>query len=125
MKVVIALLLLAAIVCQARDFSYGSAQKTAAETLPKGETFKVFLVSNPTTGFRWEVDTTLTKITLASQDHTGLLTAGDPNVAGAPGQQVFSFVAKELGTETLHFVYKRPWLDAAANTFDLVVTVVS
>lgn len=64
------------------------------------------LESNPSTGYRWEVQET---------DQNILLQVGafefesEPNRFGAPGTQVLRFVGVSEGRTPLKLVYRRPW----------------
>ncbi|MDD5085904.1 MAG: protease inhibitor I42 family protein [Candidatus Omnitrophica bacterium] len=89
----------------------------------KGQTLKLELEANPTTGYMWEIE----KI---SPD--GLLEkAGDYsyrrqfNLIGGGGLQIFSFNAVKKGEAELGFVYRRPWEDKkqVAKKFNVRVLV--
>ena len=76
----------------------------------KGETFKIELKANPTTGYHWVI---------VHNDHRNLTdsisdvyTADQSKktaIAGGGGEQTFEFKAQAKGLDTLNFIYMRPW----------------
>ena len=126
MKVAIVVLLfvcLTASVYGDKVFQYSRGQTSAAETVGTGDKFVVSLESNPSTGYRWEIKSTLVKTQMTSAGDNGVIAAPNSGAIGRPGRQTFEFVGKEAGTETLNFLYRRPWEDSGASTFDLTITV--
>jgi len=70
-------------------------------------TFSIVLDSNPTTGYRWQ---------LASSQNGALLKligsqyrAPETELAGAGGEEIWSFKALSVGQTTIIFEYMRPW----------------
>lgn len=74
--------------------------------LKEGQTLVVSLESNPSTGYRWEVD---------EVDETILQQTGktefksESHLIGAPAQQIMRFEAVAAGRTSLRLVYRRPW----------------
>lgn len=76
-----------------------------------GQSFDVQLPANATTGYSWVLDS-------ASSQGLDGVTAGESTYVlgdqaagrtGAPGTQVFRFVANRSGSVVLAFLYRRPW----------------
>lgn len=103
------------------DVDEGSSGKTI-HVLP-GETIRVMLRSNPSTGFSWEL----------GPIEEGILESvesgfeADPHKefeAGYGGNQVWKFKAAGAGETELSLVYARPWEDKkTAKTFKMRVVV--
>lgn len=87
-----------------------------------GETLKVKLEGNPTTGYEWQ---------LASVEESILNWDGvpqyksDSKLVGAGGEYTFVFEGKSPGTTHLEFSYLRPWEEGIdpIETFTLTVVV--
>lgn len=75
-------------------------------TLRSGDTLRVLLRSNPTTGYVWTRGAAAPD-GLVLIDSTFTPPAG--TAVGAPGQQQFRFLASQPGRATLRLVYVRPW----------------
>ncbi|MBU0490493.1 MAG: protease inhibitor I42 family protein [Chloroflexi bacterium] len=87
----------------------------------QGSEVKVVLVSNPTTGYSWQVAEVDAKVL---QQVGEAQFKADSDAIGAGGKETFTFKAAGAGQTTLKMEYKRPWETdvAAAETF--VVTIV-
>jgi inhibitor of cysteine peptidase len=90
-------------------------------TLDVGDTVKITLDGNPTTGFSWEV---------VPQDGDGFKKAErsytpSSSLCGAGGTYTFTFKADEQGDATIHMIYSRPWEKGVkpAKTFDVTLSV--
>ena len=87
-----------------------------------GDTLRVILPANASTGYRWQV---------AGNDATILQLSGSKNLAGgeqrpgAVGKQSLTFVAKTAGKDRLVLNYSRPWEKNArpAQSYAVEVTV--
>jgi inhibitor of cysteine peptidase len=90
-------------------------------TVKSGDTFKVRLESNPSTGYSWRVmgpEYGPLKLTSSSYKKPG---AG---AVGAPGTQVFEFTAEKAGQQiVLIFNYGRPFEGLGDSTYELKVKV--
>ncbi len=77
----------------------------AAET---GQYFEVFLESNPTTGYKWNTvqapDENVVKLT-----GSGFIAPSGEKKLGAPGQEIFRFLAVGPGSTTVMLEYTRGW----------------
>jgi len=85
--------------------------------------FTISLVSNPTTGYQWQI---------VRQMDTGLLEllnskfiAPETNLVGAPGHEEWSFKAIKKGKTIISFAYSRPWekdeLPVQIETFIIII----
>ena len=87
--------------------------------------FRIELPSNPTTGYSWELSKN-DFVILTSSDSTanGEFTQPNSGNQGAPSTQIFSFVGKSKGEETLKFVYRRSWEAYSEDTtYEIKVTI--
>lgn len=71
-----------------------------------GEEFEVRLESTPTTGYAWEVAQLPENVELLGTEFEP--SGGEPQ-AGAPGNQLFRFQARQAGQYQIDFVLKRQW----------------
>lgn len=94
--------------------------------LAKGETLRLRLESNATTGYSWEVAELppILKRTGGGYEAPSPPRGGPP-IAGAGGTQDFTFTARSAGRGTLRLVYRQPWDKKARpdRTFRLSVRV--
>lgn len=94
--------------------------------LAVGQSLRISLPSNATTGYRWTLadtaDGVLTPGAPFGQEITRPL---EPGMVGVGGNTVWVFEAARPGTQTLTFAYGRPWeTDAApAETATYTITV--
>lgn len=86
--------------------------------LAVGETFDVALEENPTTGYRWSVETSPPDALVLDGDEFSAAGAG----IGAGGQRRFRFRAARAGTFTLSCRNARPWEPAATSMDTFRVT---
>ena len=92
-------------------------------TVAKGEMFSIELDSNPSTGYRWDLQLKAGKASLVDED---FISDAPKNsmVCGAGGKKVFIFKAEEAGTIEIDATYKRPWKsDGAAQSQSFKITV--
>ncbi len=88
---------------QSNAVKYTEQQETIE--VQKGATFSIELVSNITTGFSWQLVDTPAVLQLKERKY---LEEKDTK-AGQGGADLFTFLAKESGTISIEFVYKRSW----------------
>jgi inhibitor of cysteine peptidase len=91
-------------------FSCNNEKKPKADfEIKKNETFEVSLKANPSTGYSWKwIKNDVSKII----DSVGATYAQDKNPEaklGVGGNELFKFMGKESGTDTLVFEYNRSW----------------
>lgn len=76
-----------------------------------GSTQRFFLVSNRTTGFQWDINTTastgMDHVTVAKTGYTN--TEAPDAVIGAPGRQWWVIRGNSPGKAELHLSYQRAW----------------
>ncbi len=75
-------------------------------TVKPGQTFKIKLEANPTTGFTWQMQNPIDKslLTVLNKSFTA-----KGKSAGSPGEEVWQFKALKKGTIFLTFAYRRSW----------------
>ncbi|OGN91680.1 MAG: hypothetical protein A2Z70_04120 [Chloroflexi bacterium RBG_13_48_17] len=93
-----------------------------------GDSFKVTLCSNPTTGFEWSESAQISDPTVVQQlKHESLASENEEAEAlvGAPGKEAWTFKALKKGTSTVSLEYSRPWEGGEKGewTFNLTVVV--
>ena len=78
--------------------------------LARGETLRLRLEANATTGYSWEI-AELPRILrrTGSGYEAPAQPRGRPPIAGAGGTQNFTFAARTAGRGTLRLVYRQPW----------------
>jgi len=88
-----------------------------------GQDFELDLRANPTTGYTWRCD-------LADSGRVRLKSrrfkpseSGPPLRVGAGGTERFVFAAADVGSERVHFEYRRGQTGEPARIYDLTVTV--
>src|SRR5271157_988927 len=72
-----------------------------------GQTFKITLPSNPTTGYMWQIQNPIDKKRLVIVNRT--FAPKNKKLAGSPGRDVWHFKALKKGTMYIEFAYKRSW----------------
>lgn len=76
--------------------------------LNKGDTLKIILESNPSTGYQWKraiIDTSRFK----HMDKTYTADKTRPGIVGSGGKSAFRFIAAEKGKGRIKLIYKRPF----------------
>jgi len=91
---------------------FGEQEKTYTEdtqgaiTVKKGDTFKITLKSNPTTGYQWNADFDETLIQLVDSSYK----ADEPQLIGSGGIEIFEFKVIGSNSDTsIKFGYARSW----------------
>lgn len=94
-------------------------------TVDNGDSFKVALASNKTTGFSWSETANITDTTILEQEEHEFLAPGQTGMVGAAGQEIWTFKALKTGTTTVSMEYSQPWAGGTKGewTFQLTVTV--
>lgn len=80
-------------------------------TIKSGESFAVWLDSNPSTGYGWQISVSSGKASVVSTDFAAA--ASPRNVVGAGGTMKHIFKAESEGTIELTAEYRRPWEKSA------------
>jgi len=90
-----------------------------------GDTIRVVLCSNPTTGFKWSEVAQIGDQAIIDQMEHEFIPPGNQSGVGAAGQEVWIFRALKEGTTTVSVEYSRPWEGGEKGewTFELTVVV--
>jgi len=108
------------------DFS-SQQQITKEVTVGAGDSFRVTLCSNPTTGFQWSETAQVSDPSVVQQTNHKLVgpESAPPPPPGTPGQEIWTFEALKKGTSTVTMEYSRPWEGGEKGewTFELTVVV--
>jgi len=89
-----------------------------------GDEFTMTLCSNPTTGYQWSESATISEPSVLQQVDHKFIPPEDKDLAGAPGQEVWTFKALKAGTSTASFEYSRPWEGGEKGTWLFTLTVI-
>ncbi|BBY63458.1 protease inhibitor I42 family protein [Mycolicibacterium helvum] len=90
-----------------------------------GDTLRVNLASNPSTGYQWDAQAQISDLgVIAQRDHYDSGPSG-VHLPGSPGTATWTFQALALGNATVSTNYGQPWPGGTKNawTFTAVVTV--
>jgi inhibitor of cysteine peptidase len=84
-----------------------SAQDSKPITVKTGQEFTITLVSNPTTGYRWDLDKPIDGklVQLVTNDYV----RPNTTLIGAGGKQVWTFKAVAEGKTQIDLKYFRSW----------------
>jgi len=91
-----------------------------------GETFKVKLCSNPTTGFKWSEDSQISDTTVLRQETHEFVgpESEPPPPPGTPGQEVWVLKTLKQGTSEIYFEYSRPWEGGEKGEWTCTINVI-
>ncbi|HEU0013982.1 MAG TPA: protease inhibitor I42 family protein, partial [Longimicrobium sp.] len=95
----------------------------SSHSLAPGDTLKVELPSNPSTGYEWVIerlDTAVIALRRATFTPNEAARAGND---GAGGTATWRFAARSPGSTRLLMRYQRPWERLPADSFALSLTV--
>ena len=99
----------------------GSTPLERSVTVAPGESFRITLCSNPSTGFSWEDPGVAGSADASLVDHQVSPASG--STAGAAGSELFTFRAASAGTATIDFTYSRPWEGGEKGAWAVAVSV--
>lgn len=90
-----------------------------------GDSFKVTLCSNPTTGFEWSEAAQIGDQAVVKQVNHKFTASKNKQLAGAAGQEIWTFRALQEGTTTISMEYSQPWEGGTKVewTFELTVVI--
>jgi len=103
---------------------------TRSVTVAKSGTLTVILCANPSTGYQWEENATISFVAgngaiIRQTSHN--YEAGEANseemIVGAPGEDTWVFDPQREGTATISFSYGRPWEGGEQGVWTLTVSV--
>ena len=86
-----------------------------------GDSLKVTLCSNPTTGFAWSEAQISDEAVLEQTDHE--FVAPEEDLVGVPGKDVWTFKALEQGATNVSMEYGQPWEGGEKASWTFVLTV--
>jgi predicted secreted protein len=142
MKIIIRLCTLFAIIifqtaCTAQDANvdieiqcdsfYQNPHQAGSLDVRMGEEFTINLCSNPSTGFQWIEEITISDSDIVEQishEYIGPPEEGDPPPPGTSGSQLWKFKALEVGTSTLLFEYSRNWEGGEKGEWTLNLNII-
>ena len=103
----------------------GAAATTVERTVTAavGETFRITLCSNPSTGFAWEQPVLSGPAAIELVDNALVASAG-AQVGGA-GSETFTFRVGAPGMTEIQFAYSQPWAGGIAQAWTVRLTVVA
>ena len=84
------------------------------------DTLSVTLDANPTTGFEWSGNATISSPAVTQASYGYIAPTAD--VVGAPGKSVWVFDAEQTGNATISLSYARPW-ESVPPTWTLTINV--
>lgn len=100
-------------------------QVRRAVDLHVGDTLRVTLGANATTGYRWTPDAQISDTSVLTQTEQSTV-APTNAMPGAPGVEMWTFAAHKTGKATISTSYGQPWpggeQDAWSFTADVTVT---
>jgi len=105
------------------------ARGAAAETLERtvavtvGETFRITLCSNPSTGFSWEQPVLSGPAAVELVDRAVVAPTGA--LVGSAGSETFTFRVGGPGTTEIQLAYSQPWAGGAKQAWTVRVTAVA
>jgi len=73
-------------------------------TVKEDKSFNITLKSNPTTGYKWNLNFDPNYIQLLDEKYI----IDNPNLIGSGGQSIFKFKALKIGETNITFKYQRP-----------------
>ncbi len=93
-------------------------------TLAKGDTLRIVLESNPSTGYSWGIST-VDDAVLENTENRYESACDSAEMVGCGGEEVWDFKGIAAGTTTLEMAYYRSWEspETAVRTFTLTVEV--
>ncbi|MFJ4142373.1 protease inhibitor I42 family protein [Pseudomonas sp. NPDC089734] len=100
------------------------AQSDCPLTLKSGQTLMLTLPSNPTTGFRWQVQNPAQNV-LRSLGPEVYNNSQSTEMVGSGGQSVWRYKATDTGTGRLMLIYQQPWAPEVPpeQAFECEITV--
>jgi inhibitor of cysteine peptidase len=94
-------------------------QNNNAIEIPVGQTFRVQLSENPTTGYRWRFETDVAPALRLVQDTF----EASGSAPGGGGLRCWSFAADHPGLIELRMELRRSWQPQPVNSFGVTVSV--
>ena len=124
-SILLMLILFAAAGCRTGDYVHELTEEDAGSILrlKYGETLRIVLNSNPSTGYVWGQDGTPDS-DIIRLFNSQFLKSENTNIAGAPGKQEFIYKVVGYGETGIRLSLKRPWEKVPPTaTFQLRIAV--
>ena len=124
-SILLILILFAASGCSTGGYAYNLTEKDTGSTLhlKYGQTLRVVLKSNPSTGYLWGQDGTPDS-DIIRLFNSQFQKTDKTNVVGAPGKQEFIYKVVGYGETGIRLSLKRPWENVPPTaTFQLRISV--
>ncbi len=110
--------------CGTKGTSLTDADNGKQITVKSGDLVTLTLVSNPTTGYSWQVMEIDSVILIQDGEPEYKQSPGSEGLVGAGGTETFRFKAVGSGKTTLNLGYMRPWESVQpTETFKVQVVV--
>ena len=93
-------------VCFSSGQNMSASQNDRQTAVTVGQTWSVTLPGNPTTGYSWTIARMPDFLELSGEE---VYVPAQPQMAGSGGMSTWKFLVIAPGTDTLRFVYRRPW----------------
>jgi predicted secreted protein len=87
-----------------------------------GDTIKVTLFSNPSTGFSWQL-AGISDLKIITQEGKSIYIAPTGTAIGAGGQEYWTFKALKKGAGRISLAYSRPWEGGTKGEWTLDINV--
>lgn len=88
-----------------------------------GDTIRVTLCSNPSTGFSWEQPALPASSAVEVVDHGVVAPSGA--LVGAAGAETFTFRATAAGTTEIRLAYSQPWAGGTKDAWTVRLVIVA
>jgi inhibitor of cysteine peptidase len=106
-----------------QELQMGPAKPVKVLRIPLGQTFKITLPSNPTTGYSWQLATAPDAAIVAKEGHE--YRSNTPVRSGSGGHEIWIFKARGKGRTAISLQYVRPWEKgqppADTSRFEIIV----
>lgn len=108
--------------CGANSSKFTDANNGQQISVKQGDVITVTLVSNPTTGYSWQVTEIANSIIIQDGEPEYNQSPGSEGLVGPGGTETFRFKVIGSGEATLSLGYMRPWESVPPiETFSIVI----
>jgi inhibitor of cysteine peptidase len=87
-----------------------------------GDEVKITLPSNPSTGFRWALDS-VSDATILKQEGDSEYILPESSAVGAGGQEIWTFKALKRGTSRISLAYSQSWEGGTKGEWTIIIDV--
>jgi len=101
---------------------FSCSEKDNGKTLSAspGDSIVLVLPENPSTGYRWEMETTGGIVPVSDS-----FFPSDTGLIGAPGTHLWRFIVKGSGFQKISGTYRRPWVPVSGGEKKFVLHIIS